>query len=67
MGRGGSLKGVMLFGLFLLTCTPLTGCGGGGGSSENKELKVGAATGWDEIGRGGGRFVRVTPLVRLGP
>ena len=43
MSRGGSLKGVMHFGLLLLT-----GCGGGGGSSENKELKVGVATGWDE-------------------
>ena len=48
MSGGGSLKGVMLFGLVLLTCTPLTSCGGGGGSSENKELKVGVATGWDE-------------------
>ena len=43
MSGGGSLKGVMHFGLLLLT-----GCGGGGGSSENKELKVGVATGWDE-------------------
>jgi glycine betaine/proline transport system substrate-binding protein len=34
--------------LALVTSVVVAGCGGGGGSPENKQLNLGVATGWDE-------------------